>query len=276
MSFFTKRFLIALVLITVMMSFIIISTPNGIPVLNYHQINDRDENPLTISPDQFAAQMDWLMANGYHALTQDEFLDAIENGTRLPDRPVLITFDDGYADNYKYAYPILKERNMRATIFVISDYVGLYPNYLTWNEILEMKEHGIEFGSHTLNHAVLTECSRYEAEKQLTNSKAAIEWKTGQEINMLAYPCGFQTKEIQELVKNCGYRAAFTVSLAYDNPEDNMYELHRVPIFGANNHTLLRFKGRLMLPRIAAFLENLQNDIALAGYPRIADLIPVI
>ena len=78
----------------------------GIPVLNYHQINSKDHNSLTVSTEQFAAQMDYLAENGYHTITPDEMADALENGTELPDNPILITFDDGYLDNYKNAFPV--------------------------------------------------------------------------------------------------------------------------------------------------------------------------
>ncbi len=277
MGFITKRIIIAAVIIICAVCYGVFSTPSGIPVLNYHQINDRDENALTIAPEQFAAQMDWLKEKGYHTLTQAEFLDAMENGKSLPEKSILITFDDGYLDNYKHAYGILKERDMKATIFIISDFVGLYPNYLKWNQILEMQENGIEFGSHTLNHTPLTQCaSMGEVNNQLTQSKAALEWRLGREMKLLAYPCGFQTQEIQDATKAAGYHAAFTVSLGYDHVGDNMYELHRVPIFGANDHTLLRFKARLTVPRLAAALENFQNDLAKDGHVTLANLVPVI
>ena len=274
---FLYRFIPVLLVFLALTAYALLSEPSGIPVLNYHQINDKDENALTVSSSQFAAQMDYLKKEGYHTITADELADALEKGTALPEKPVLITFDDGYLDNYTVAYPILKERGMHGIIFLISDYVGRYPNYLTWPQIKEMQENNIEFGSHTLSHAVLTELqSEEEIENQLKNSKLAIEWHLGRPVNFLAYPCGYITDSIQSMVKNNGYRAAFTVDLGRTHTGDNMYELHRVPIFGGNTHTLFRFKARLRVPRLAAFLENCQNKLAKNGFVSIANLFPTI
>ena len=91
----------------------LLQTTKGVPVLNYHQVEEKDGNPLTLWPDQFEAQMDYLAAEGYTTITIDEMMDALENGTPLPEKPVIITFDDGYADNYEYAYPILKKYGSR-------------------------------------------------------------------------------------------------------------------------------------------------------------------
>ena len=84
-------------------------TSPGVPVLNYHQVEDKDGNPLTLYCDQFDQQMAYLAEEGYHTITLDEMMDAAENGTPLPEKPVVITLDDGYVDNYEYAYPILKK-----------------------------------------------------------------------------------------------------------------------------------------------------------------------
>lgn len=272
-----KRIIVILLLLLAASAYALLSQPSGIPVLNYHQINDKDENALTVSSSQFAAQMDYLKNEGYHTITADELADALEKGAKLPEKPVLISFDDGYLDNYTVAYPILKERDMHAIIFLISDYVGLYPNYLTWPQILEMQENNIEFGSHTLSHSVLTELgSDAEIEHQLKNSRLAIEWHLARPVKYLAYPCGYITDSIESITKSTGYRGAFTVDLGNTHPGDNMYELHRVPIFGGNTHTLMRFKARLRAPRFAAFLEKCQKTLYKNGFKTLAYMFPTI
>lgn len=269
------RLSIALFLIFAAVLGCLLFVPPGIPVLNYHQINDRDVNALTLTTEEFAMEMDYLKDAGYTTITADELIDALEHGAPLPQKPVLITFDDGYIDNFQNAYPILKERNMKAMIFLITDYVGQYPNYLTWDQIRTMQANGISFGSHTLNHSVLTQCTPAEVKKQLSESRRAIEWRLGKPVHFLAYPCGYTTNTIEEQVQEAGYRAAFTVDLGYALPGDDLYSLHRVPAFGANTHMLLRLHARLRCPRLAASLETFQQALVDAGYPNLAEWVPI-
>ncbi len=252
------------------------SKPSGIPVLNYHQINDVDENLLTVSTSEFETQMAWLEENGYQTITVSELLDFLDGKGSLPERPVLITFDDGYIDNYQCAFPILKKHNMKACIFLISEYVSLYPNYLTWEQLSEMQSSGIEFGSHTVDHNVLTELSPNSVNHELADSKDLLEKRLKRRIEVLAYPCGFTNEYIKSRVNASGYRAAFTVNLGNVHTGDDLYALNRVPIFGALPHTMFRFEGRMRCPRLAAWLENLQKDLIRSGHTGLAELLPAL
>ena len=167
----------------------------AVPVLNYHQINDRDENSLTVHTDQFEEEMKYLVDNGYHTITPEEMLDAWENGTPLPDKPVILTFDDGYVDNYKNAFPILQKYNLKATIFLISDFMGTYPNYMTWGEVDEMQQSGlIDFESHTLSHPELDKIPASEIWTQLSASKQALEWRLGKPSTSSPIPAAPMTR----------------------------------------------------------------------------------
>ena len=279
MNVWIKR--LALIVLAVLLAgaaictYIMHSAKNAVPVLNYHQINDRDENALTVHTDQFEAQMKYLADNGYHTITPEDMVDAWENGQELPDKPVIITFDDGYADNYRNAYPILKKYNLQGTIFLISDFVSTYPNYLTWTQAEEMQESGlINFESHTLSHEQLDSTSPKETWNQVDGSKKALEWHLGKEINFLAYPCGSYDEELQRMVKDAGYKGAFTVNHGLSDKQDNRYLLDRVPIFGCTNHTLLRFKLRLNYTPIFAPLARLHKDLQDNGHTFIAKFIP--
>lgn len=247
----------------------------GIPVLNYHQINSKDHNALTVSTEQFAAQMAYLHENDYHTITPDELGDALENGTPLPENPVLITFDDGYLDNYKNAYPILKQYSMTATIFLITDYVSTYPNYLTWDQALEMQDNGICLQSHTLSHVDLRQVDDQEALAQLKTSKDALEWHLHNKVHYLAYPCGSYDDEIKALARQAGYRGAFTVNYGLDRQGNSLFALNRIPIFGGNSHTLMRFKLRLKLTPLLTSLGQLKNDLNKNGHPSLAAWIPI-
>ena len=250
----------------------------GIPVLNYHQIEEKDGNPLTLWPDQFEAQMAYLADEGYTTITIDEMMDSIENGTPLPEKPVIITFDDGYADNYEYAYPILKKYGFKATIFLIYDFTNTYPGYLTWAQINEMKASGlIRFESHTMTHANLAELTSIdELHHEIADSHDLLSEKLGYDMQYIAYPGGRVNEEIEEITRAAGYRGGFTVHYGLSTPAEGRYQMDRIPIFGANMHTLTRFKLRLAFAPLIAPLEDLRLALRSCGLTGLANhiLIP--
>ena len=245
----------------------------GIPVLNYHQVEQKNGNPLTLWPDQFEAQMAYLAEEGYTPITIDEMMDALENGAPLPEKPVIITFDDGYADNYEYAYPILKKYGFKATIFLIYDFTNTYPNYLTWDQINEMKESGlIHFESHTMTHANLAELTSVdELRHEIADSHDLLSQKLGYDMHYIAYPGGRVNAEIEEITRAAGYRGGFTVHYGLSTPEEGRYQMDRIPIFGANMHTLTRFKLRLALAPLIEPLEDLRLELRACGLTGLAN-----
>ena len=163
------------------------SAPRAVPVLNYHQVEVKDGNPLTLHPEQFEAQMAYLKEEGYTTVTIDELMDACENGAALPEKPVVITFDDGYEDNYEYAYPILQKYGFKATIFLIYDLTDAYPGYLTWNEIAEMKASGLmRFESHTMTHANLSKLTaEADLRHEIADSQRLLSEKLGYDVRYM-------------------------------------------------------------------------------------------
>lgn len=248
---------------------------DSVPVLNYHQINDTEKNPLTVDTEQFERQMEYLAEEGYHAITPGEMIDCWETGAELPSNPVIITFDDGYLDNYRNAFPILQKYGMKATIFLISDYVSTYPNYLTWDNAKEMQESGlINFESHTLSHVELTETdSAEETRHQLHDSQEALEYHLQKPVRFIAYPCGSYDEEVERLTKDANYRAAFTVNYGLAAPDEQRFVLDRIPIFGCNQHTFLRFKLRLTLAPLFSPLSTWKKDLQNNGHSWLASLI---
>ena len=252
-------------------------TSPGVPVLNYHQIEDKDGNPLTLYCDQFDQQMAYLAEEGYHTITLDEMMDAAENGTPLPEKPVVITLDDGYVDNYEYAYPILKKYGFKATIFLINDFTGVYPNYLTWEQIHEMQDSGlIDFESHTMTHANLSELtSRDELHHEIADSREALSKKLGKEIDYIAYPGGRVTDAVEEVTRDAGYRGGFTVHYGLSTPTEGVYQMDRIPIFGCNTHTMTRFKLRLAFAPLIAPFEDLRLTLRAWGLALIGNYLPI-
>jgi peptidoglycan/xylan/chitin deacetylase (PgdA/CDA1 family) len=199
-------------------------------VLNYHKIDNKDIS-LSVLPEDFDQQMKYLSDNGYHTITPDDLYASLAGEKELPEKPVLITFDDGYEDNYQNAYPILKKYDMKATIFVISGFLDVYPNYLTWDQAREMDQNGINIESHTVDHKSMTDLTDDELRAELVDSKKKIEKELGHEIHFMAYPTGTYNLHIASLVKDAGYQAAFTIKYGNVDKNSNIYALERVPVF---------------------------------------------
>ena len=199
-------------------------------ILNYHKIDDTFIS-LAVRPEDFDAQMKYLADNGYHTITPDELYDSLAGNAELPEIPVMITFDDGYKDNYENAYPILKKYGFKGTIFVVSSFLGVYPNYMTWDQAREMDADNISIQSHTVDHKSMTDLSDDELRAELVDSKKKIEKELGHEIGYMAYPTGTYNLHIANLVKEAGYKAAFTIKYGNVDKASNIYALERVPVF---------------------------------------------
>lgn len=259
----------------------IFQKPNGILVLNYHQINSIDTNALTITPEDFAKEMDYLQEAGYETISAETFAQVLQGNTaNLPAHPVFITFDDGYQDNFTEALPILEARNMKATIFVVPGFVSIYKNYLTWDQIHEMSHHDtISFGSHSLSHEKLTNFhTDEEIFHELAISKRDLELHTQKPVYFLAYPCGFYDEKILALTKKSGYVGAFTIEFGVVHPEKikNPFALPRIPVFRSNINSSERFALRVNCPNLVNSLEHFRTFCRRNNLNFIANLIPYI
>ena len=273
-----KLFILLIILISAAGSFLtwlFHREKDGVPILTYHQVNDIDQNSETLTVEQFDAQMKYLAEGGYNVITPNELLDAWEGQSTLPANPVVITFDDAHIDIYKNVFPILQKYKLRATFFLVTDYVNLYPNYITWDQAREMQASGLaDIESHTLNNRPMTEIySRDKLWDQLYGSKQAIEWYLKKPANFIAYPDGKYTVEAEAISKEAGYRAGFTLDygLAHQNPQH--YVLDRIPVYGSNSHTLFRFKLRLNGAPLIAPLNRFKQRLIKDGNPEVAELI---
>jgi len=255
------------------LSYIALTYFQGVPVLNYHQINNEDHNALTLSDTEFETQINYLYREGYTVITPDQLADYLQYRKALPPNPVLITLDDGYEDNYRVAYPILQKYHFTATIFLITDFVSHYDKYLTWNQINEMSAHGLIFEDHTLSHISLPNASDEEISNQLIKSKEVLEWRLGKKVDYLAYPGGEYDQRVIQLAKDAGYRAAFTVNFGRDKVNSTLYTLNRIPIFGGGANTFLHFRLRLKFTQVFYALQNLKAFLLKEGDTSAAGLI---
>lgn len=269
---FPCLFVIVTLLLTVFFA-LVRESATGIPVLSYHQINDEEHNQLTVPVAEFDEEMAYLHDHGFHTITPDQLHAYLTEDAPLPEKPVLITFDDGYRDNYTNAFPILQKYGMTATIFLVSDYMDRFDNYLTWQQVQEMSEAGIYMGSHTLSHFELTGLSPADLHLQLEGGKLATEWKTRKFTEYIAYPCGSVNDEVLAETKACGYKGGFTVRYGLIQKGENPYLMDRVPIFGNIKHSFLKFKLRLYGAPLWGRLETLRLHIKDSGHPTLARLI---
>lgn len=196
-----------------------ISPPRIIPLLNYHSIDDSG-SPISTSSEDFRGQMEYLKAQGYTAISLPRILEFYAQGN-IPSRTVGITFDDGYRNNYTYAFPILKGLGFTATIFLVTDFIGgkwkwgkeeglPELNMLSWEEVREMGEEGLDFGAHTLSHPHLTDLTPEEARREVNLSKEVIQSQLNKRVEFFAYPYGDFNSEVISLVKKAGYTGACT------------------------------------------------------------------
>lgn len=233
--------------------------PEGFPILEYHQVTDEVLDPVyevyNVPPAEFAAQLDYLQAEGYTTITLQDFMRVVHGKGTLPEKPIILTFDDGYKDNYTEMLPILEAHGMTAVVYVITNELGK-AGYMTVDELKDMQRRGLEIGSHTSDHLPLTSQNKITQRRQIHESKIFLEWSGLQTIYSLSYPNGAFNSELEELLREENYLTAVTGEAGLNTIKTNPYELYRVhirkPRFG-----LTEFKFRLWKAKFFAKLRAL-------------------
>ena len=234
--------------------------PGGrrVPILMYHGIRDGLGNrapyfETNTSPAVFAAHVRFLRQNRYTAITLSQAMD-YACGTVEFDSPVAITFDDGFTDFYTHALPVLAANSFTATMFIVSDLVGTKPacfpdrECMKWSEIREIQSAGIEIGSHTVSHPVLHRLCGAGLNRELQNSKVAIEDHLGCSVNSFSYPYAFPEHDkpfvqtLRSLLAECGYRNGVSTIIGTAGHSDDRFFLPRLPINSHDDLKLLRAK----------------------------------
>lgn len=215
----------------------------GVPVLYYHSINEPETNEVTLSKEKLREQLKFVKDSGYTTLTISELNSYIKNDIPIPEKSIVITFDDGYMDNYTNAFTILKELDMKATIFVITS--GIDDGYyLSSSQIKELANYGIDIQSHTVNHVHLDTLSYDKQLDELSKSKKQLESLTGKAVISIAYPFGSYNPDSEKAAKDAGYSLAFTTSLGLSKRSKTSYSLNR--IYVSSTFTMDTFKERLL------------------------------
>ena len=212
-----------------------------IPILMYHSIAEdasAEFRPFTVSPSLFAEHMAYLHHFGYTPLTVTQFVTRRTQIGTLPARPVVITFDDGFADFFTSALPILQKYSFGATMYIPTAYIGgksLWMEQhgegsrplLSWQQIQEMNASGIECGAHSHTHLQLDLLSRLRVNEEITLSKRILEDSLGQPVTSFAYPHGYYRAETQRLLRRAGYTSACTVKYAMATENTDTFALTR-------------------------------------------------
>jgi len=217
----------------------------------YHSVADNDVF-FTVKPKIFAQQMAYLKKRNYQALKLSELIDFLESKTRIPKKAFVLTFDDGYEDNYFNAWPIFKKYNFPATIFLAAGLAGGKINNvsniplkaLNWQEIEEMHWSGlIDFEPHTVSHQRFERLNLNQIEQEIIISKKMIEERLNKKCHFFAYPRGWYNEKIIGILKKQGFRAARTTETGKINKGDNPFKLKRISV----NSTMSFIQFRAMI-----------------------------
>jgi peptidoglycan/xylan/chitin deacetylase (PgdA/CDA1 family) len=221
----------------------------AIPILLYHSVTaacDPRFAEWAVTPELFSAHMEHLADEGYTALTVRELVDRVfEQRLAIPDRPVVITFDDGFADFHSDAWPALERHGLSATVFVTAGAVGGSSTWLanlgeaqrpmlTWSQIAELHAAGIEIGAHGFQHLQLDTVSRVRAWRDIALSRDALELAVGP-VGSFAYPHGYHTTGVKRMVEQAGFAGACAVKDAMSAPDDDRYALARIVVRGGTD-----------------------------------------
>lgn len=201
-----------------------------IPILMYHSISDSDPNNRLLVPvGQFEEQIKWLNEAGFTPMLLDDVINAYSTG-KVPEKPVAITFDDGYSDNYSDAYRILKKYNMKATFFIITNQTDVDSWYMNSNMLKEMKDNGMGIENHTSRHIEFTNIPREDKILIIEEGIKALKEKVGVDSKFICYPVGRYDEETIEVEKELGIKAAVTTEGGISSLQDGLYSLKRVRI----------------------------------------------
>jgi len=213
----------------------------SVPILMYHYIRKPPSTrsdllgfKLSIAPEVFQLQMDWLHASGFHTVTFNDLRAYFAGTEALPSRPIVITLDDGYRDLYTTAFPILQAHGFTAVAYIVTGFVDR-AEYVTRAQVIEMDHAGIEIASHTVNHADLSRASFGSTISEVVESKRWLEKLVGHPVVDFAYPSGKFTQMTVNAVRQAGYDTGVTTRVSTTHTRLDRYEWGRVRVGGGES-----------------------------------------
>lgn len=223
-----------------------------IPILTYHSI-DESNSVISVSREAFRRQMSYLRRANYNTVSLKELAEGFGKNTVFAPKTIALTFDDGFRNFYTDALPVLDEFGFTATVFLVTDYCGKRNEWeagtaiplmdlLKWSEVKESIKRGIEFGAHTRTHPDLTRLAAAEAEREVVESKLAIEDRTGCEVTTFAYPFGRFNASVKRLAAS-NFDAAVSTNLGRARSDSDVFALKRVDAYYLSNQRLFDSMG---------------------------------
>ena len=221
-----------------------------VPILMYHYVSPLPPNPddyrldLTVVPEDFVTQLQYLAEAKYHTITLSDLYLHLTQGYPLPEKPIVLTFDDGYADAYDVVFPLLLDYDMTGTFFVLATPTHFEaPEYMTWDQMKKMSDAGMEIQSHGRDHVDLRGRSNDYLIYQILGIQEAIRDHTGQLPRFFCYPSGQYDDNVIAVLKSAGYWGAVTTAWGKTHTAEGIFVMSRVRIRG--NDTLGSFISKL-------------------------------
>ena len=222
-------------------------TPDGVqrqvrvPILMYHYVEDPPPDAdvwrrdLSVPPSRFEAQLRYLEEQGYQSITLNDLALYLTVGAPLPPKPIILTFDDGYADAYTHAFPLLQAHGFVGTFFLITGQIDANnPDFLSWAEVEEMAAAGMRFEPHSFDHPDLRNRGFQFLVFQTLGPKQAIEQRTGEPCRFFAYPSGRYDQYVIDVLRSADYWGAVLTEQGATHDSDDLFLLRRVRISGGD------------------------------------------
>jgi peptidoglycan/xylan/chitin deacetylase (PgdA/CDA1 family) len=245
-----------------------------LPILMYHYVrqppsmrSDLLGYKLSVSPADFEVQMAWLSHHGYHPVDFNDVRAYFAGQSPLPAKPVVITLDDGYADLYTTAYPILEAHGFKAVAYIVSGFVG-QSRYVTAGQVVQMDRNGIEIASHTVDHADLARSSFASTMRELVDSKRWLEHLVGHPVLDFAYPSGQFNAQVVAEVQQAGYDTAVTTMSSVDHSITDRFLWTRIRVGGGES--LADFTHSLSSPMPTTTITALDIETPDSAMPPLA------